>query len=295
MWVNLGVVAASGWAQSVKFARAMQRFLQSLSQRTFATKASKVPKRLIKPANAKEPHRSRGPSKHKNKELPYVDDGKVYRLLCAPILERLPVILPDLEKWEEDYMRMKHKIELKTAQRLPKDFWFAEPGSVEVEPEDAPFLEEWNEDELIGDGFQIAKRETEDDAANNRHSLNRALKQRVFLIVQDADGKWFFPTTEKAPEETMKAAAFRELTSVVGPSLEAYPVGNAPMGYLKVMHDDIAGVDGTKIFFYKSQLSEGDVELNTKKAKDYLWVTQAELAEYLEADAAEYVKKIVPP
>ncbi|EQC34232.1 hypothetical protein SDRG_08434 [Saprolegnia diclina VS20] len=278
----------------------MQRFVQTLSARSFATKTSKLPKRLVKPANAKEPHRARGPSKYVNKLLPIVDDGKTYRLVCAPVLERLPVILPDLEQWEEDYMRMKHKIELKTAQRLPKDFWFAEPGSVEVEPEEAPFLEEWNEDELIGDGFQIAKRETEDDAANNRHSLNRALKQRVFLIVQDkTSGKWFFPTTEKDDAETMKDAAFRELSTVVGASLEAYPVGNAPMGYLKVMHEDDPTFDGkvhgTKVFFYKSQLAGGDVELNTEKAGDYLWVTQAELAEYLDADVADYVTKMVPP
>ncbi|OQS03418.1 5-methylthioadenosine/S-adenosylhomocysteine deaminase [Thraustotheca clavata] len=258
-------------------------------QRSFATKASKITKRLIKPANAKPAHRSRGPSKYKNKQLPFEDDGKTYRLVCAPILERLPVILPDLEKWEQDYLEMKRKIELKTAQRLPKDFWFTEPGTVEVEPEDAPFFAEWDEDELVGDGFQIAKRETEDDAANNRHSLNRALKQRVFLIVQDPTTmKWFFPTTEKKDAETMKDAAFRELQSVVGSSLEAYTVGNAPMGYLKVMHDNDAQYDGTKVFFYKSQLSEGDVQLNASKANDYLWVTQNELAEYLEADVAEF-------
>ncbi|RHY32244.1 hypothetical protein DYB32_002721 [Aphanomyces invadans] len=267
--------------------------------RQFASKSSKkANKTLIKPANAKAPHRSRGPSHKMNQLLPLVDDGKTYRIVFASILERLPLILPDMEPWEEAYYRMKHKIEIKEAM----DFWFKEPGAVDVEPEDAPFLSEWNEDELVGDGFQLAKRETEDDATNNRHSLNRALKQRVFLIVQDPVSlKWTLPTTEKAADETMRDAAFRELADTIGDQVEAYPVGNAPMGHLVVSHEnepDFDGkVHGTKMFFLKAQTfgNEGVVNLNKAKAADYLWVTQAELAEYLEPHVAEVVVKVVPP
>ncbi|CAK4083103.1 unnamed protein product [Aphanomyces euteiches] len=277
--------------------------LQGSAQlRQFATKASKIKKTLVKPKDAKPPHRSRGPSHAMNKLLPYKDDGKNYRIMFASILERLPLILPDLEPWEEDYLRMQHKIQLKEAQRLPKDFWFQEPGYVETEPEDAPFLPEWSEDELVGDGFQIAKRETEDDATNNRHSLNRALKQRVFLIVQDpVTLKWSLPTTEKGANETMKDAAFRELVETIGEQVEAYPVGNAPMGYLTINHENDPSFDGkvhgTKIFYLKAQTfgNEGVVNLNKSKAADYLWVTQSELAEYLEPAEAEVVFKIVPP
>ncbi|ETV87450.1 hypothetical protein H257_01019 [Aphanomyces astaci] len=285
----------------------MHRFLLQVQAapltRQFASKARKATKTLIKPKDAKAPHRSRGPSHAVNKLLPYVDDGKTYRVVFASILERLPLILPDMEPWEEDYYRMKHKIELKEALRLPKDFWFQEPGTVDVEPEDAPFLSEWNEDELVGDGFQIAKRETEDDATNNRHSLNRALKQRVFLIVQDPTSlKWTFPTTEKASaDETMRAAAFRELADTIGTEVEAYPVGNAPMGHLTISHEDEPTFDGkvhgTKVFFLKAQTfgNEGVVNLNKDKAADYLWVTQSELAEYLEPHVADVVVKVVPP
>ncbi len=188
---------------------------------------------------------------------------------------------------------------------------------MEVEPEEAPFLAPWDEDEIIGDGFQIAPRETEDDAANNRHSLNRALKRRVFLIVQDpVTLKWFFPSTEKAPEETMKDACMRELEETIGSGMEAYPMGNGPMGCYKFMFDsstdkdvddkkndpmrmshDGSTYDGTKVFFFKAQCfgNEGVVQLNTKKASDYLFVTQDELVEYLEPGLAEYVKQIVPP
>ncbi|KAF0695505.1 Aste57867_13698 [Aphanomyces stellatus] len=293
--------------------RLLLQFNGATAARQFATKATKRTKTLIKPANAAAPHRTRGPSHSKNKLLPFEDDGKKYRVVFASLLERLPLILPDLEPWEEDYYRMKHTIELKTAQvgrvgaiarathmRLPKDFWFQEPGTVEVEPEDAPFLSEWNEDELVGDGFQIAKRETEDDAANNRRSLNRALKQRVFLLVQDPTTlKWTLPMTEKAVDETMKDAALRELQDTIGADFEAYSVGNAPMGYFVVDHEtnDGSGFDGTKVFIFKAQTfgNEGVVALNETKAKDYLWVTQAEIPEYIEGGFADAIVKVTPP
>jgi len=96
----------------------MQRFQRVLlgCSRGFATKASQRNKRLPKPPQPTIPHRVRGGSHAKNRVLEHVDDGKTYRILCASVIERLPVVLPDLEKWEEDFMRVQHEIELKKAQ-----------------------------------------------------------------------------------------------------------------------------------------------------------------------------------
>lgn len=139
------------------------------------------------------------------------------------------------------------------------------------------------------------------DATNNRKSLNRALKGRVFLIVKNkaADAKfpWFFPVGEKHDDEKMRDAAVRHVAAHVGDDLEVTPVGFAPIGYVKYLHDandESSEFDGTKVFFYKSQFLMGDVQLNDAKAEDYLWVTREELAEYLSGDVADYVKKIVP-
>lgn len=144
------------------------------------------------------------------------------------------------------------------------------------------------------------------DAANNRKSLNRALKGRLFLLVKKAtdDGKfeWFFPVGEKSEGEKMRDAALRHVGQACGgdEAVQLYPLGFAPIGYVKYLHEDAAasgGFDGTKVFFYKSQLVAGDVALPEGSAKpsDYLWVTREELGEYLNADIADYVKKIVPP
>uniref|UniRef100_K3WJA9 Nudix hydrolase domain-containing protein n=1 Tax=Globisporangium ultimum (strain ATCC 200006 / CBS 805.95 / DAOM BR144) TaxID=431595 RepID=K3WJA9_GLOUD len=232
---------------------------------------------------------------------PAVDDGKKWRILSAGILERLPVIQPDLKDYEMDVEMMEHEIALREDQRLDEDFWFMEPGSRHITPEEAPWPnEEQDPEELIGAGFQFAPRETEDDATNNRKSLNRALKGRVFLIVKntakDAKFPWFFPLGEAQSEEKMRDAAVRHVAENVGEDLEVTPVGFAPIGYVKYEHPEghNSEFDGTKVFFYKSQFLTGDVALNAAKAEDYLWVTRDELAEYLDADVAEYVKKIVP-
>lgn len=121
----------------------------------------------------------------------------------------------------------------------------------------------------------------------------------MFLLVKssapDAKFPWFFPVGEKLEEEKMRDAAVRHVATHVGEGLEVTPVGFAPIGYVKYLHESAGSeFDGTKVFFYKSQFLDGEVQLNGDKAEDYLWVTREELAEYLDPEIAEYVTKIVP-
>lgn len=186
-----------------------------------------------------------------------------------------------------------------------------EPGERHITPEEAPWPNaEPDPEETIGAGFKLAPRETADDFSNNHKSLNRALKGRLFLLCKqkssDAPSPWFFPFGIKQENEKMRETAIRELMEWAGvkskdqdEQLTVNPVGFAPMGYLKWEHDETTkqkdGYDGTKVFFYKSQLRYGDVSLNATKAEEYVWVTQDELKEYMKADVAEYVTKMVPP
>ncbi|RAW24480.1 hypothetical protein PC110_g19089, partial [Phytophthora cactorum] len=231
---------------------------------------------------------------------PPVDDGKKWRVLSAGVLERLPIVQPDLKDWEVDFEVMQHEKALREDQRLEEDFWFMEPGTKHITPEEAPWPNaEEDPEEIVGAGFHLAPRETEDDANNNRKSLNRALKGRVFLLVKndqkDAKYPWFFPVGETQDAEKMRDAALRHVNETVGDEVEATPVGFAPMGYVKYLHENDSEFDGTKVFFYKSQHLDGDVALNQDKASDYLWVTRDELSEYLEPEIADYVQKMVPP
>lgn len=232
--------------------------------------------------------------------MPAQDDGKKWRILSASVLERLPVIQPDPEQWEVDFETVQHELNLRENQRLEDDFWFLEPGAEYLTPEEAPKPDEADDpEEIVGAGFQLAPRETEDDEKNNRKSLNRALKGRLFLLVKnDASSKfpWFFPVGEKQEDEKMRDAAVRSLQAHCGAELQVYPVGFAPMGYIKYLHEDDgkSGFDGTKIFFYRAQLVAGDVSLDASKSADYEWVTHRELMEYLEPATAEYVQKMLP-
>lgn len=94
------------------------------------------------------------------------DDGKKWRVLSAGILERLPVIQPDAKDWEEDMEALDHEMALRASQRLEDGFWFMEPGSRHITPEEAslPTAPDDPEEE-VGAGFQLAPRETEDGAS----------------------------------------------------------------------------------------------------------------------------------
>lgn len=118
-------------------------------------------KRNPKSAEPRQPPREKV-ERHNFLVTPAVDDGKKWRVLSAGILERLPVIQPDLQDYEEDYEMMEHEIALREDQRLDEDFWFMEPGSRHIHPEEASLPNEPQDPEdLIGAGFQFAPRETE--------------------------------------------------------------------------------------------------------------------------------------
>uniref|UniRef100_A0AAV1TN52 Nudix hydrolase domain-containing protein n=1 Tax=Peronospora matthiolae TaxID=2874970 RepID=A0AAV1TN52_9STRA len=237
---------------------------------------------------------------------PPLDDGRNWRILSAGIVERLAIIQPDVGDWEMDFEVLQHEKALREDQRLEDGFWFMEPGARHVTPEEVPGPDEQDDpDELVGAGFHLAPRETEDDAMNNRKSLNRALKGRVFLLVKRSEGEmedeksvkysWFFPVGAKMDGEKMRDAANRHVHETVGDEMRTAPMGFGPMGYVKYLHEEKEAVDGTKVFFYKSQLLGGEVALNQDKAVDYVWVTRDELAEYLDPEIADYIYKIVPP
>ncbi|KAL8019300.1 putative 39S ribosomal protein L46 [Plasmopara halstedii] len=282
--------------------------IQATQLRTFASgnrnrltwrQKAKIAERKRNPQPPRQQPRHRA---HRQNFLvsPPVDDGKKWRVLSAGVLERLPIIQPDLKDWEVDFEVMLHEKSLREDQRLDEDFWFMEPGTKHITPEEAPWPNaEESSDELVGDGFHLAPRETEDDANNNRKSLNRALKGRVFLLVksvqQDAKYPWFFPFGAKQDVEKMRDAAVRHVNDTVGNDLEVTPVGFGPVGYIKYLHENDPEFDGTKVFFYKSQHLTGDVILNLNKANDYVWVTRNELSEYLDPEIAEYIHKMVPP
>jgi hypothetical protein len=51
---------------------------------------------------------------------------------------------------------------------------------------------------------------------------------------------------------------------------------------------------GALVYFYRCQLIEGGVSLETKLYKDFAWVSSTELGEYIDKDLAEYMTHVLP-
>ncbi|KAG7380376.1 39S ribosomal protein L46, mitochondrial [Phytophthora pseudosyringae] len=294
-----GLTRAASGVAGTQPTQQLRTFASGQKKRVTWRQKAKIEERKRNPPPPRQQPRQRA-QRQNFLVSPPVDDGKKWRVLSAGVLERPPVVQPDLKDWEIDFEVMQHEKALREDQRLEEDFWFMEPGTKHITPEEAPWPNaEEDPDDIVGAGFHLAPRETEDDANNNRKSLNRALKGRVFLLVKndqgDAKYPWFFPVGEKQDAEKMRDAALRHVSETVGDEVEATPLGFAPMGYVKYPHENDAEYDGTKVFFYKAQHLGGDVELNQDKASDYLWVTRDELPEYIEPEIADYVQKMVPP
>eukprot|EP00898_Chlorokybus_atmophyticus_P001077 jgi/Chlat1/1970/Chrsp158S02281 len=190
------------------------------------------------------------------------------RLLAACILERLPVVMRDPPQWEEEYKQWAAELQAPKYKRLPEEL--TKPPSFALGPEDV---------------YEPAPRVTEDDHNKNTKSLNRALAERLYLVVRGSRppyNQWHFPFTEHRPAETMRQAAERALRDAVGTSADAYFIGNAPCGHF--VHEDGEQAHKDMTFFYRAQL----LDVWTTKLRllphlsEYAWVTREETAEFLE-------------
>lgn len=88
---------------------------------------------------------------------------------------------------------------------------------------------------------------------------------------------WTFPQAAHEQEGTIRQTAERALDQALAASQarQVYFVGNSPAG-----HNEY---EDATVFFHRAQLIKGDVALKSGSAySDHVWVTKAELPEYLE-------------
>ena len=50
---------------------------------------------------------------------------------------------------------------------------------------------------------------------------------------------------------------------------------------------------GAKLFFYRAQLINGEIKLETRLYTDYAWVAKSELSDYFDPDLTEYYQAIL--
>ena len=95
----------------------------------------------------------------------------------------------------------------------------------------------------------------------------------------------------------MRMVAERVIDRAVGKTRRWF-VSNAPIGhycyaYPKEMQEQRKQY-GAQVFFYRCQLIEGGVKLETKLYKDYAWISRDEVGEYFDKDAAEFMEALLP-
>ena len=154
--------------------------------------------------------------------------------------------------------------------------------------------------------FTPAPRETEHDHSGNVKTLDRRLKQRLYLTVQSqAEGnlngpRWTLPSVIPRNDETLLEAARRAVATVVGESLTLYCPGNAPMAvnlrtYTKNMPGDFTeNYFGEKIFYYRVQYDQGDLDegvFEKSGMNDYAWLTKDEIVERMEKERGVHQSK----
>ena len=231
-----------------------------------------------------------------------------YSLITLSLLiERLPLVIPADPKWRASYLSF--SFDYRNAQRNPMLSSIEEPAREAVIKAD-------REDGLEHAHVLAAERAAAkaiEEAASDPRSLLKHQSERLFLLLQDAQGgPWRLPSADLAegPGDTVRAAAERASAAVGGrrfadplpvreargdqplpggrAGFEVFHVGNGPAGH--VLED---GGDTLRLFC-KAQIISGDVE-ETHGAHDYAWLSREQALERLpEGDARDMLEALMP-
>ncbi|XP_074863079.1 large ribosomal subunit protein mL46 [Carettochelys insculpta] len=233
-----------------------------------------------------------------------------WRLLGALCLQRPPRITQALSPAQEEMARLMHQIEVEHSHFSDHEIQhLAEEEQLqkmkdnihddETEFEQTIMLTQDLEDiwEQKLQQFKPGPRLTDADKSNDRTSLNRKLDRNLMLLVKEKVGSqelWLLPQADWQAGETLRSTAERALAALSG-NIQAKFLGNAPCGFYKYKFPKAfrtEGSVGAKIFFFKALLQNGDL-LRTERRGDYVWVSKAELGDYLKPDYLRQVTRFL--
>lgn len=218
-----------------------------------------------------------------------------WTMKVATIVERLPVVMPDKAPFETEFEDLQAYLKAHSGKEYPKEFVGNEGGGRPVAYTDEELMA------LLPENFKPAPRDTKADEDGTVNTLDRRLKDRVYLMIGDS-----FPTTEvklstdedkkyDSDCETLLEAALRGLkehTSRGGGkkqdelALDLYSPSQAPIGVQLDVHDEeqqkSTGSYGTKTFFMKVQYDDG-----TLNGDDIAWLDRSEIVERFQSDSKD--------
>lgn len=198
------------------------------------------------------------------------------RILASVILSRTPQITRDATPFEQAYFDYREKLERQEATGTPTEFYFKK-GSVaerrwkheeqarqEAMKDTASSLTDAIQQSQVtwqkaNEGLAtIAKadkldRSTEADKSNDKKSLDRLLKQTLYLVVKksgDEANPWQFPQGPVDNSEYLHEAAERTLKEECGVDMDTWFVGRQPIGFYKQASTKGQDDSGVKVINY---------------------------------------------
>lgn len=214
-----------------------------------------------------------------------------WRLASAAMLERYPIVIPDMHPFDQEYSIGKFLYQQKHARPVPKEAFLSERDRIEGRTEPS-FVDP------VGDQYEPGPRITEADKTNDVRSLDRALAERLYFVVQSGKSERYVFPQIMADDDNVQMVAFAEraLKAVTPPESrpKVHFIAPKPASYLEhvfpVEYQKSHQVYGVKIFFYRAILLRGSIE-TVRNAKDYAWARDVELRDML---GEEYFRAIEP-
>jgi len=217
--------------------------------------------------------------------------GLPLRIRVVATLERLPIVTPDIPKWEKEYYALRAELDRYRA-CYPKELGMGDPMDEKVLSEEELYA-------LLPEGYTPSPRITDADKSGDVRTLNRRLDTRTYLAIRDNDNSgWCLPSVlletgkgdggdkkEEVGGETILEGAKRAVSSVAGTRLKLLCLSNCPAAAEIIPYDeqkrDEVKAFGEKLFYMKVQYESGDIveERMGRTTQDWGWLTRQEMTE----------------
>ncbi|XP_030756925.1 39S ribosomal protein L46, mitochondrial [Sitophilus oryzae] len=209
-------------------------------------------------------------------------------LLTAVLIERKPVIIPELNELEkafQDYIgaveferSLKNDFEIRLEKEKNSKTQDVTDVDIVVKQSAQDFLDSCKE-ELAK--FTPADKKTSADRSNDIKSLKRKLDKHLVLVLKQKVGSQDFfilPQGEREDGETLRQCAERVLKEKCGSDIKAHIYGNIPCGFYKYLYPHDVRKErnslGAKIFIYFARYKSGQI---SDKKSEYQWLDKSEL------------------
>lgn len=213
--------------------------------------------------------------------------GLEWKIDCSVIIERLPIVTPNLPTWAVDMETLMDYLnsfgkdypkELNLGDRLPMG---------EVISDEEMFSQ-------LPDGYRPGPRVTDADKNGDVKTLKRRLPERVYFLAQQK-GSWAFPNVTLTEGETMLDAAKRGVQTSVGSEMDIFYLSNCPLAVNMVLFSEseraMKGFFGTKTFFMKVQHDEFDATLGDD-FDDFAWLARDEITDRMKTQNGEHASQL---